>query len=57
MNTMKTGTSDATGAVDATRPDEIDVSEDDYPTATSSLTSVKLFVRLKRPSRGARNVA
>ena len=39
MNTMKTGTSNATGAAAAARPDEIDVSEDDCPTATSSLTN------------------
>ena len=39
MNTMKTGTSNATGAAATARPDVIDVSEDDCPTATSSLTN------------------
>ena len=39
MNTMKTGTSNATGVAAAARPDVIDVSEDDCPTATSSLTN------------------
>ena len=39
MNTMKTGTSNATGAAAAACPDVIDVSEDDCHTATSSLTN------------------
>ena len=39
LNTMKTGTSNATGAAAEAPPDDISVSEEDCLTATSTLTN------------------